>query len=228
MTTDPLAGTPWSTAATVAGFAAAPPNDVLLSIAREELRRLDGAGQALDIGCGAARNAVPLAEMGWSVVGADLSQPMVEAAVQRAATEGVSSRVRCLLAPMEALPVPDASADLVIAHGIWNLARSASQFRQAVREGARAARPGAALFVFTFSRHTLPGAAMPVPGEPFVFTQFSGQPQCFLTEAQLREELDAAGFDLDPAVPLREYNRPTGATAQICGPVIYEALLRRR
>ncbi|MCR4374653.1 MAG: class I SAM-dependent methyltransferase, partial [Acidobacteria bacterium] len=77
MTTDPLAGTPWSTAATVAGFAAAPPNEVLLSIAREELRRLGGAGQALDIGCGAARNAVPLAEMGWSVVGTDLSQPMV-------------------------------------------------------------------------------------------------------------------------------------------------------
>jgi hypothetical protein len=84
------------------------------------------------------------------------------------------------------------------------------------------------LFVFTFSRHTLPADAAPVPGEPFVFTQFSGQPQCFLTEAQLREELAAAGFDPDPAVPLREYNRPAGATAQICGPVIYEALFRRR
>lgn len=226
--TDPLAGTPWSAASTVAGFAGASPNEVLMAFAQSELDRLGGAGQVLDIGCGAARNAVPLAQMGWSVVGTDLSQPMLEAATLRATQHGVSARLRSLLAPMEQLPVADASADLVIAHGIWNLARSASQFRQAVREGARAARPGAALFVFTFSRHTLPDAAMPVPGEPFVYTQFSGQPQCFLTGAELVEEMATAGFDPAPEVPLREYNRPTGATVQIGGPVIYEALFRRR
>jgi hypothetical protein len=43
--------------------------------------------------------------------------------------------------------------------------------------------------------------AEPVAGEAFVFTQFSGQPQCFLTEEQLQQELRAAGFDLEPDTP---------------------------
>lgn len=228
MSPDPLAGSPWSAPGTVSGFAKAPPNEVLMTFARAELDRVQGRGVAVDIGCGAARNAVPLAEMGWSVIGTDLSQPMLEAAIERARSRGVSAHVQCLSAPMEDLPIADASADLVIAHGIWNLATSAEQFRAAVREGARVAKPDAALFVFTFSRHTLPDAAAPVPGEPFVFTQFSGRPQCFLTEDQLLTEMAAAGFDPDPGVPLREYNRPTTATVQLGGPVIYEAAFRRR
>lgn len=199
-----------------------------MAFARAELNRVGGQGTAVDIGCGAARNAVPLAEMGWLVIGTDLSQPMLEAAIDRVRDSGVSARVECLSAPMESLPIADTSADLVIAHGIWNLATSRAQFRQAVREGARVAKPGAALFVFTFSRHTLPDTAQPVDGESFVFTQFSGRPQCFLTEDQLLAEMADAGFDPDPGVPLREYNRPTSATAPRGGPVIYEAAFRRR
>lgn len=199
-----------------------------MTFAHAELDRVHGQGVAVDIGCGAARNAVPLAEMGWSVIGTDLSQPMLEAAIERARAHGLSALIQCLPAPMEDLPMPNVSADLVIAHGIWNLATSTEQFRTAVREGARVAKPGAALFVFTFSRHTLPDTATPVPGEPFVFTQFSGRPQCFLTEDQLLTEMADAGFDPDPGVPLREYNRPTQATVQIGGPVIYEAAFRRR
>ena len=49
---------------------------------------------------------------------------------------------------------------------------------------------------------------MPVAGEPFVFTEFSGEPQCFLTEAQLDAELLRVGFVRDPGVPLHEYNLP--------------------
>ncbi len=199
-----------------------------MGFARGELDHLGGQGTVVDIGCGAARNAVPLAEMGWSVIGTDLSQPMLEAATARAEAAGMSARVQCRSAPMESLPVADASADLVIAHGIWNLATSTEQFRAAVREGARVAKPGAALFVFTFSRHTLPDSATSVPSEPFVFTQFSGRPQCFLTEDQLLAEMADAGYDPDPGVPLREYNRPTLATVQIGGPVIYEAAFRQR
>jgi ubiquinone/menaquinone biosynthesis C-methylase UbiE len=53
---------------------------------------------------------------------------------------------------MDRLPLGDASIDLVVAHGIWNLARSAAEFRRAIAEAARVARPDAGLFVFTFSR----------------------------------------------------------------------------
>ena len=130
---------------------------------------------------------------------------------------------------MDAVPVPDGSVDLVIAHGVWNLSRSAAEFRRAVCEAARVAAPGAGLFVFTFARSTFPPATEPVAGEPFVFTQFSGQPQCFLTDGQLVAELAVAGFAPDPEVPMTEYNRPRlGALQSGTPPAIYEAAFRYR
>jgi len=224
---DPLAGSPWSTPETVSGFVASPPNQVLLGVATAEFARR-GGGRLLDIGCGAARNAVPLARLGWRVLGTDLSWPMLRAAAHRA-TAGEAARLCVVLAPMDALPVATSRIDFVVAHGIWNLAASGATFRRAVAEAARVASPGAALFVFTFSRHTLPSDAEPVPGERFVFTQFSGHPQCFLTEPELIAELATAGFDLQPGTSLTEYNRPgPGALARRSGPVIFEGVFRRR
>lgn len=215
----------WSSPQTVAGFARSSANPALLEVARG--LRARGADRCLDIGCGAARNAVALAREGWHVLGTDISGPMLHAACERVRTEAPAGRTLFVAAPMDRLPVTDGWADLVIAHGIWNLARSASEFRAAVREGARAARPGACLFLFTFSRHTLPETARPVPGEPFVFTQFSGEPQCFLTEPQLISEMAAAGFVPHPARPLHELNRPAGPIRTASGPVIWEATFSR-
>lgn len=223
---DPLAGSPWSQPETVDGFVRSLPNDALVRFGKEELQRVP-KGNLLDLGCGAGRNAVPLARMGWNVFGIDLSLPMLRAAAQRALDEGVSARLHVALAPMDRLPVQDRCCDVVVAHGIWNLARSAAEFRQALSEAARAVRSGAGLFVFTFSRHTLAPDAKPVAGEPFVFTQFSGQPQCFLTQDQLVSELAAAGFAPDASLPIRELNRPpAGALRTVRTPVIYEGVFR--
>lgn len=224
---DPLAGTSWSTPGTVAGFASSPPNPVLMQFASREQRR-GRRGRVVDIGCGAGRNAVPLARMGWEVVGVDLSRPMLDAAVERARAEGVSCRVRLALAAMDRLPVAARAADLIVAHGIWNLATTTAEFRRAVAEAARVARPGAALFVFTFSRHTLPTDARPVAGERFVFTEFSGHPQCFLTGSELFAELGAAGFAAEPSVRLAEYNRGPRPLPGAGPPVIWEAAFRKR
>ena len=218
---------PWSAPDTVAGFVRSPPNDVLMRFAEAERQR-PGAVRVLDLGCGAGRNAVPIAQLGWSVTGVDLSWPMLVAAADRARQERVSDRLDLVQARMEAIPIASATCDLVIAHGIWNLAGSARELRGAVAEAARVARPGAGLFVFTFSRHTLPADAAPVAGEPFAFTQFSGRPQTFLTETQLFELLDAHGFSPDPAVPLSEYNRTPSLRLAGGPPVIYEAGFRRR
>jgi SAM-dependent methyltransferase len=218
----------WQDAGVVEGFATAPPNQVLLGFVRDELARRPGA-RVLDVGCGAARNAAPMAAAGATVVGTDAIMPMLVAARRRVAAAGLAPRVSLLGATMEHLPFRDATFDVVVAHGIWNLARSAAEFRRGIAEAARVARPGAGLFVFTFSRHTLPADAAPVPGEAFVFTQFAGEPQCFLTEEELTAELGRGGFLKDPPGPLTEYNRPDpGRTLARCGPVIYEGTFRRQ
>lgn len=208
----------------MAGFARSEPNEALVELVRDELARVPAA-RVVDIGCGAGRNAVPLARLGARVLGLDLSWPMLQAAARRAREQGITPRFA--LSPMDRLPARDAAFDVVIAHGIWNLARSGAEFRRAVREAARVASGGAALFVFTFSRHTLAADAPPVAGEDFVFTQFSGQPQCFLTQAQLVSELQAAGFTLGPGRELREHNRPRPGALHAGGPVIYEGVFRR-
>jgi SAM-dependent methyltransferase len=158
-----------------------------MAFAEQELKRA-GGGRLLDIGCGAGRNALPLVRLGWHVVGIDLSWPMLVAAANRAREHRLGDRIHVVLAPMERIPARDRCFDVVIAHGIWNLARSAAQFRRALGEAARVAKPGAGLFVFTFSRNTLPAQTAPVAGEP----------QCFLTEARLDSELGRAGFLRDP------------------------------
>jgi hypothetical protein len=62
-----------------------------------------------------------------------------------------------------------------------------------------------------------------------VFTQFAGEPQCFLTETQLREELLQAGFDQDPPGLLAKRNRPLpGRALTPSGPVIYKGTFRRQ
>jgi SAM-dependent methyltransferase len=73
----------WSRPETVAGFAQSAPNQVLVRFAEAERRRAGGA-RLLDLGCGAGRNAIPLARLGWDVVGLDDSWPMLAAAAARA------------------------------------------------------------------------------------------------------------------------------------------------
>jgi ubiquinone/menaquinone biosynthesis C-methylase UbiE len=222
---DRLAGSPWSAPATVAGFAHSQPNPTLLKFAQAELADRRGIW-ALDIGCGAARNALPLAASGWNVLGVDLSTPMIAAAAHRAPSERGARHLRFAVAPMDEIPAAADSFDLIVAHGIWNLATSTAEFRRAVGEASRVARPGAGLFVFTFSRNTLPLDAQPVPGEAFVYTQFSGQPQCFLTDHQLLAELADAGFVPAGGAPLVEHNRRRPGTFQSSAPVIYEGMFR--
>ena len=195
----------WEEAGVVRGFSTAAANEVLLAFVRQELARRPGL-RVLDLGCGAARNAAPMAAEGATVIGTDLAWPMLEAGRRRAEGAGVGSRVAFVRAPMDHLPLRNASVDLAVAHGIWNLARSSAEFRRAIAEAARVARPGAGLFVFT---------------------QFAGEPQCFLTEEELTGELLLAGFDKDSPGPLTEYNRPVpGRTLTHSGPVIYEGMFR--
>jgi SAM-dependent methyltransferase len=214
----------WEDPRTAEGFAVGPPNAQLVEFACARFR--PGAS-CVDLGCGALRNAVPLAELGYRLVGVDLSQSMIRTAAARLRASG-SSNVQIVRAPMAPLPFEAGVFELVVAHGIWNLAASGAEFRAAVGEAARVARPGAGLFLFTFSRHTLPPDATPDAGETFVFSSWNGEPQCFLAEDEIIDELGRAGFVRDSAGPLTEYNRPAPGELRAGGrPVIYEGTFVR-
>jgi len=62
--TDPLEGTAWREAGTVAGFARSLPNAALMDFAQAELARLGGAGHALDLGCRRSSMKVSSANIG--------------------------------------------------------------------------------------------------------------------------------------------------------------------
>ena len=219
----------WENRQTVAGFTSAGPNEALLASARRFLA-LSSRPRCLDIGCGVARNALPLASLGFRVAGTDLSVPMIEAAHARVAAAPATADVKLVLAPMQPLPFADSVFDLIVAHGIWNLAGSGTEFRAAVGEAARVAKPGAGLFLFTFSRRTLPPDARPDAGETFVYSSWNGEPQCFLEEAGLVDELARAGFVRDCSEPLTEYNAPRpGELRSGSGPpVIFEGTFLRK
>lgn len=218
----------WAELRTVAGFSSGGPNDVLLAFAAR-CRSSSRQPLCLDIGCGAARNALPLASLGFRVVAADLSAPMIEAAQRRIQAAPAPAAVDLVMAPMAPLPFADGVFDLVVAHGVWNLAASDQEFRAAIAEAARVARPGAGLFLFTFSRRTLPPHATPDDGETFVYSSWNGEPQCFLDEAALIDELARAGFVRDTPAPLTEYNAPRPGEVRMGGgpPVIYEGTFVR-
>src|SRR3954452_21664589 len=136
-----MSDSPWNEPSTVEGFVRSPPNGTLLQVAARELR---GSGRLLDIGCGAGRNALPLATSGWEVIGTDASEPMLKAAAARVADAALGRRVRLVRASMHELPLSPDSFDFIVAHEIGKHARTGCEFRCSAEEAARVARTGCA------------------------------------------------------------------------------------
>ncbi len=233
-----LAVSPWEKPDVVASFAQANPNPQLLKLASNVLTGKKSA-RILDIGCGAGRNTLSLAELGqewgWQVVGIDSSRAMLDAAQQRADASIARHSIKFYSGSMEELVSNldmknSAKFDLIVAHGIWNLASSGKQFRIALSQASQCANPGAKLFVFTFARKTFLEQEKPLKGEDFVFIGLNDEPQCFLDEEQLDSELAKVGFSRPKNSPLTIYNKPlmpakAGRLSNPFGsPVIYEGV----
>lgn len=221
----------WEAPGLVENFRTNSPNDVLMSYAVELQQRRASTAEPLrilDIGAGAGRNAVPLAQAGFIVTCVDLSVPMIRAAQTKRQQEAPPNSVQLAISPMAPLPFRDQQFDLIIAHGIWNLATSDAEFRSGVAEAARVAKPGAGLFLFTFSRHTIPDNAPSVADQEYIYTQFGDEPQCFLREKEIIHELREAGFACDTKEPFTEYNCPSPPYDKVQRPpVLYESTFTR-
>ncbi|MFL5920839.1 MAG: class I SAM-dependent methyltransferase [Gaiellaceae bacterium] len=100
----------------------------------DALRRLlgPGRGRCLDVGCGTGVPTTAVAELGWSVIGVDVSSDLLE----RARARGVE----VLEAPADALPFEGESFDAAIS--VWTHT-DIDDFAAAVAEAARVLRPGA-------------------------------------------------------------------------------------
>jgi SAM-dependent methyltransferase len=111
-------------------------------IPEEELRILgDVAGlTTVELGCGAAQWSIALAQAGANAIGVDLSEAQLRAAWAAANEAGVS--VRLIHASAEALPLPDASADIAFCD--WGASRFADPDAW-VPEAARILRSGGLL-----------------------------------------------------------------------------------
>ena len=99
----------------------------------------------LDVGCGAGLDALVAARRAGPagrVIGVDFSRSMLSLGRRAAAEAGLSWVLFCEAAA-EKLPLRDASVDVVLVNGIFNL----NPAREAIfRELARVLRPGGALY----------------------------------------------------------------------------------
>jgi SAM-dependent methyltransferase len=101
----------------------------------------------LDHACGAGMDlllALRAAGEGGCAIGVDLTPAMRDAARAAAAEAGVAARVEIAAGSFDALPLPDASVDLVLSNGVLNLAPDKLRVVQEVR---RVLRPGGALYL---------------------------------------------------------------------------------
>ena len=133
----------------------------------------DGA-RVLDLGCGAGRVAIPLAEMGLNVVGIDVSAGMVAAAREQARfASDVAGSLSFDVGDATALSFPDESFDSVLFcyNGI-ELVPGMQGKRQVLEEAYRVLRPGGR---FVICVHSLFAFNIHVPMRLRAFSRFLGR-----------------------------------------------------
>jgi SAM-dependent methyltransferase len=97
--------------------------------------------RVLDIGCGTGVWSSILALLGASVIGADVSEAELKIATERAAANGITSRLALTLASVHSLPFESGSFDLVFGNAILHhvdLSRAGAETARVLRSGGRA------------------------------------------------------------------------------------------
>jgi SAM-dependent methyltransferase len=115
------------------------PNVVLV----EEIDGME-PGTALDLGCGEGADSIWLAEQGWRVTGADISQVALERAAAHAAGVGVADRITWERHDFSQ-SIPSGPFDLVSAQFLHSPVDDPRD--PALRAAARAVAPGGTLLV---------------------------------------------------------------------------------
>lgn len=172
---------------------------------------LPEAGSVLDVGGGPGTHAAHLAARGYDVTLLDPVPRHVAAARRRAGATPPGFNTEH--GDAQALPVADASVDVVLLLGpLYHLVDAAGR-RQALSEAKRVLRPGGRLLVEVISRHAwlLDATSKEILGRPKVWDDFDHNVETGLSydpndledggfwayfhhPEELRSELELAGF----------------------------------
>ena len=124
-------------------------NPALKAWEREVIGHFPAGARTLDIGCGLGREAFPLADSGFDVVGNDISQEVISQVRRLAEEKGYD--IPFAVCDGKKLPFPDASFDVVL---IWaqtfGLLYGEEYKRDYLLECRRVLKPGG---LFSFSAH---------------------------------------------------------------------------
>lgn len=178
--------------------------------AQDQLAALPGAAVAVSLGCG---NPTALIDL-------HPGQMLLDLARRNAAKAGLAN-VEFVKGEMEAMPLPDASVDVIISNCVLNL----SPDKNAVsRESFRVLRPGGR---FAISDVVVQGAGMPeeLRGD---IASWNGCVAGALEDRANREKLEAAGFsDIDIEVTKVNDRDDAGSTSSLRAVEAHDALLAR-
>ena len=130
----------------------------------EVVHERSSTGLALDLGCGTGRDAVYLAERGWTVTGIDGVKQAIDAARERSRGAGVD--VNWILGDVTQLETLDLeeSFDFVLDRGCFHALSDSARERCAQGVTSRAS-PGARLLMFAFQPRTLGLGPRGITGE---------------------------------------------------------------
>ncbi len=151
-------------------------------------------GRALDLGCGEGADAVWLAQRGWRVTAADISQVALDRAAEEAERAGVADRIEWRRHDL-ATSFPDGSYDLVSAsylHSPVQLPRE-----EVLRKAAAAVVPGGTLLITghlgwpSWMEQPPVEVAFPTPGDVLDAVELTGPGWEVLTCEEFTRERSA-------------------------------------
>jgi 2-polyprenyl-3-methyl-5-hydroxy-6-metoxy-1,4-benzoquinol methylase len=118
--------------------------DKMLRLREEKGSKTNAPLSVLNVGCGAGTECQIWAELGHSVTGIDISEPLVQLARTRASEQGFD--IRFDIGSALALPYAANTFDVCL---IPQLLEHVQEWQKCLEEGARVLRPGGVLYLST-------------------------------------------------------------------------------
>jgi SAM-dependent methyltransferase len=184
--------------------------------------RVPLGGTVLDHACGAGTDlllAALQAGRGGRAIGVDITPAMREVAAASAAelsAAGLAAPVRVLAGSFDALPLADASVDVVVSNGVLNLATDKLRVLQ---EARRVLRPGAQLL--------LADVVLARPLSPLARSNPALWAACVggaLTRTELLAALHAAGFEAVQVAAEHDCFAESALTLKLGGEAVVSSL----